>query len=474
MAIYHLNARVGSRSSGQSAAAKFAYICREGRYADGKRVDKEELVHADSGNMPAWAKENPALYWHSADLYERSNGRLFQQVEIALPVELSDKERLQLAREFALALSTTEAGPLPYTFAVHRGKGKNGKGANPHAHIIVSERVGDGYDRTPETWFKRAADTKKQTPELGGAKKSAAFQPREWLGEVRELWATRANGALDLAGKEERIDHRSYAAQGIEQLPTIHEGPNARQLHEAGRLTTDRVALNAEIREVNDKLAGELADIRTQSDLAQKQLDLLMEEIEQGALIEAQEQPAKERAAEAAIRAKREADREAFKAEAARKAEEAKLIEPATTTNAALVAIANRIEQGDTARVPVSRQEAAMFADAMFGAGISGRLHGQGRGNNWLKNFEEGMRHQVGQNRSPNIKELANIEVSRTKTGFEYAIIAIKDKVTEFVAYLRGAAANQLDWDTKVLKSRAKQIEQPSQSRQRKDNSLGK
>jgi MobA/MobL family protein len=187
MAIYHLNARVGSRSSGQSAAAKFAYICREGRYADGKttRVDKEELVHAESRNMPAWAEKNPALYWQSADLYERANGRLFQQVEIALPVELSGEEQIQLAQKFALALSATEAGPLPYSFAVHRGKGEN-----PHAHIIVSERVCDGYDRTPETWFKRAADTKKQTPELGGAKKSAAFQPREWLGEVREPWAT--------------------------------------------------------------------------------------------------------------------------------------------------------------------------------------------------------------------------------------------------------------------------------------------
>jgi MobA/MobL family len=386
-----------------------------------------------------------------------------------LPVELSGEEQIQLAQEFALALSATEAGPLPYSFAVHRGKGKN-----PHAHIIVSERVCDGHDRAAETWFKRAVDTKKQTPELGGAKKSAAFQPREWLGEVRELWATRANDALKLAGKEARIDHRSHAARGIEQIPTVHEGPNVRQLVKDKRLTTDRVALTSEIREVNDKLAGELAEIRTQSDLAQKQLDLLMEEIERGALIEAQEQAPKERAAEAAIRAKREADRAAFKAEAARKAEEAKLIEPATTTNAALVLIADRIEQRGTERVPVSRQEAAIFIEAMFGVGLPGRLHGQGRGDNFLKSFEEGMRHQVGQNRSPKIKGFANIEIGWTANGFEYAITAIKDKVTEFVAYLRGAAANQLDWDTKVLKSRSKQIEQPSQSRQRKDNSLGR
>jgi hypothetical protein len=98
------------------------------------------------------------------------------------------------------------------------------------------------------------------------------------------------------------------------------------------------------------------------------------------------------------------------------------------------------------------------------------------QGDNFLKSFEEGMRHQVGQNRSSNIKGFANIEIGWTAKGFEYAITAIKDKVTEFVAYLRGAAANQLDWDTKVLKSRSKQIEQPAQSRQRepKANSLGR
>jgi hypothetical protein len=101
-------------------------------------------------------------------------------------------------------------------------------------------------------------------------------------------------------------------------------------------------------------------------------------------------------------------------------------------------------------------------------------LHGQGRGYNFLKNLEDGGRLPVGKTlRSDDLKELANIEVSRTKTGFECAITAIKDKVTEFVAYLRGAAASQLDWDTKVLKSRSKQIEQPSQSRKR-DNSLGR
>jgi hypothetical protein len=248
MAIYHLSAKVGSRSTGQSAAAKFAYICREGRYTEDRHdVDNRELVHAESGMMPEWADEAPARYWQSADLYERANGRLFQQVEFALPRELDREAQIELARKFADELSNTEHGFLPYTFAVHAGKGEN-----PHAHIMLSERVHDGHDRTPETWFKRAAVGDK-APELGGAKKTNAFQGREWIDELRELWAVRANQALAREGHEDRIDHRSHADRGLQQIPTVHEGPNVRQMHARG-LPGERMMLNQQVREANEEL----------------------------------------------------------------------------------------------------------------------------------------------------------------------------------------------------------------------------
>lgn len=249
MAIYHLSAKVGSRSTGQSAAAKFAYICREERYRE-KCLDaeKRELVHAESGMMPEWAEKSPALYWKSADLYERANGRLFQQVEFALPRELDRAAQIELARHFAEELTNTKDGFLPYTLAIHSGKGEN-----PHAHLMVSERVHDGHERSPETWFKRAA-TGDKPPELGGAKKTNAFQGREWIDQVREQWAARANRSLELAGREERIDHRSHADRGFQQIPTVHEGPNVRQMHARG-LPGATVELNNEIRAVNAELS---------------------------------------------------------------------------------------------------------------------------------------------------------------------------------------------------------------------------
>ena len=84
MAVYHLKMSVGSRAGGQSARAKSDYIEREGRY----EREREELEHSESGNMPKWAKDDPRSYWAAADEYERANGRLYREVQFALPKEL--------------------------------------------------------------------------------------------------------------------------------------------------------------------------------------------------------------------------------------------------------------------------------------------------------------------------------------------------------------------------------------------------
>ena len=115
MAIYHLDVKTGTHGGGQSARAKYDYLGREGRYSK----DAEELEHRESGNLPAWAQEDPRAYWEAADEHERVNGRLFQQVEVALPVELDERQRLELARSFAERLTKEER--LPYTLAIHRG-----------------------------------------------------------------------------------------------------------------------------------------------------------------------------------------------------------------------------------------------------------------------------------------------------------------------------------------------------------------
>ena len=114
MAIYHLNVKTGSKAKGQSAKAKSDYITRDCKY----KYDRDEVLHNSSGNMPEWAESDPASYWTAADTYERKNGSLFREVEFALPVELDQKQQIDLARKFALEIGE---GQLPFTLAIHRG-----------------------------------------------------------------------------------------------------------------------------------------------------------------------------------------------------------------------------------------------------------------------------------------------------------------------------------------------------------------
>ena len=222
MAIYHLTAKTVSRGESASAAVRSDYIERSGRYAS----DHAELLHKGHGNMPAWAEAAPRNYWEAADAHERANGRLFKQLEFALPKELSTAQQTALAYSFCRDMARTKDGPLPYSFAIHKGHDKE----NPHCHLMVSERVNDGVARDASLWFKRAA----QDPAKGGAKKTLELRPREWLLQCRELWAERANHMLRLAGHKIRIDHRTLKAQGIDREPTTHLGPNVAAMERKG------------------------------------------------------------------------------------------------------------------------------------------------------------------------------------------------------------------------------------------------
>ena len=227
VAVYHLKVGFGSRASGQSASAKSDYIEREGRY----ERDREELEHTEHGHMPAWAQDDPHAYWQAADAHERANGRLYSEVQFALPRELDAAGRRALAGAFAERVCGGER--LPYTLALHRG-GPDGE--NPHAHLMFSERGNDGIARDAAQWFKRHNPT---APERGGARKSRAAKAGDWLDTTRQAWEQAANRALAQAGRAERIDGRSLAdrrevahrdgdlerAAELSREPNVHLGP---------------------------------------------------------------------------------------------------------------------------------------------------------------------------------------------------------------------------------------------------------
>ena len=275
MAVFHLKVSVGSRNGGQSAVAKADYIEREGRY----EKDREELEHRESDHMPEWAEEDPRSYWEAADEHERANGSLFREITFALPKELNEGQRRELASGFAAGV--TEGERLPYTLAIHRGDGEN-----PHAHLMISERANDGIERSREQWFRRY---NAKAPEKGGAKKSRTMMSREWVKDTREAWAREANKALERAGCGERIDHRSLAerrdeaersgdlerAAELSRKPNVHLGAQAYRagelerrdeaersgvLERAERVEKDNEALRQErdglIERIKEKIAG--------------------------------------------------------------------------------------------------------------------------------------------------------------------------------------------------------------------------
>jgi hypothetical protein len=224
-AVYHLSFGSGSRAAGASAKNTHDYVVREDQYAG---LDRDPAIYTESGHMPSWAGEDPAAFWDAADLYERQNGRLYVSADFALPRDLDVEDQIQLARQFACDL--TEDERLPYTLAVHAGRDRDGQSHNPHAHLMLSERRNDGMTRSREHWFRRANS---RDPERGGAPKTRHFHGRQWVEDARERWATLTNEALERAGRTERVDHRSYERQGIEQKPGSHYGPGA--VHISGR-----------------------------------------------------------------------------------------------------------------------------------------------------------------------------------------------------------------------------------------------
>ena len=111
MASYHCTMKPGPKGKGAKHAD---YIAREGRYASAGHADYiaregnfgkyEDLVHCESGNMPEWA-DNPKEFWRAAEEFERANGRIYREIEVAIPNELTAKQQIEL--------NETHIDPIP-------------------------------------------------------------------------------------------------------------------------------------------------------------------------------------------------------------------------------------------------------------------------------------------------------------------------------------------------------------------------
>lgn len=107
----------------------------------------------------------------------------------------------------------------------------------------------------------------------------------EFLLELREAWATKVNQAFEELEMEERIDHRSYKDQGVDLIPTVHEGKavtieekKRKEEYEQKLANGEKAVLqHTEIRDLNNQIREHNQEIRIIAEM--KKLRTRMEEI---------------------------------------------------------------------------------------------------------------------------------------------------------------------------------------------------
>ena len=258
MAIYHLSIKIISRGKGKSAVAASAYRSGEkikNEY-DGVVHDftrKGGIAHTEillPQNAPQEFSDRGTL-WNSVEKIEKSkNSQLAREIEIALPKELDREKQIELVREYVKE-NFVKVG-MCADIALHD---KND--GNPHAHILLTMRPLN----EDKTWG--AKSKKEYVLDKNGEKvklKNGNYKTRkidtvDWNEQEkaehwRKAWADMTNKYLEENNIQEKINHRSYQRQGIEQIPTIHLGVSASQMEKKG-ITTDRGNINREIKHQN-------------------------------------------------------------------------------------------------------------------------------------------------------------------------------------------------------------------------------
>ena len=332
MAIYHLEAKIVSRGAGRSAVAAAAYLScsRMLNEYDGVQHDytRKQGLEWRQVFLPATAPtewQDRETLWNAVEETENAkDSRLAREFIVALPIELNREEQIELLQEFIREQFVADG--MCADAAIH-----DTDGHNPHAHILLTVRpldeqgkwqyktekeylcVRDGEERGFTAAEFRTAQNEgweKQYPYKVGKKKvymtpsaaeaqglvradkhpkstrygrqnpiSERWNSEEQLVAWRAAWDDVSNRYLERAGREERIDHRSNAARGLDELPTIHEGVTACAMERKG-IISDRCELNRQIKADNALLRELKAEIKKLAALVARTVPAIAEGLE--------------------------------------------------------------------------------------------------------------------------------------------------------------------------------------------------
>lgn len=251
------------RSAGQSAIAAAAYRAGERLYSDyyGEYSDytkKGGVIYSEIILPPHAPPEyqDRATLWNAVEHAERhKKAQLAYSFDIALQNELTMVENIELAREF-VQRCFVEKGMVA-DLAIHQPDKGDGGIPNPHFHVLTTMRPINPDGTWGQKQKREYLVDKNGDPVLdsNGKPKFNAVATTDWhcpetLEAWRKAWCEMVNEAFEQNGITERIDNRSYERQGLDLIPTIHEGPTVRQM-EAKGIKTDKGELNRWIKATN-------------------------------------------------------------------------------------------------------------------------------------------------------------------------------------------------------------------------------
>ena len=254
--IYHFNATYVRASKGKCAVASAAYQSAERIYDErlGRTFsykNKEEVIYSEimlPKNAPERLKDRSVLWNEVERVNKASNARYARQFNIALPKELTIEQNKELARDY-IQKNFVDRGMVA-DWSLHVKKD------NPHIHVMTTMR-GFNEDGTWAPNEKRGyaldangnkipvIDPKTGKQKIGARnrkiwkrenKKLNDWDTKKVFYEWRKNWADTCNEYVKrIDPKIEQISHLSYEKQGIEKIPTIHEGYAARRMEAEGK-----------------------------------------------------------------------------------------------------------------------------------------------------------------------------------------------------------------------------------------------
>ena len=295
IALFHFHVTQIKRSAGQSAVAAAAYRAGEKLHSEyyGEISDytRKGGVICSEILLPSHAPPEYAdreTLWNAVEKAERGKkAQLAYSFDIALQNEFSMQENIDLARQFLLDNFVSRG--MVTDFAVHQSDKEDGSISNPHFHVMCPIRpieLDGRWGNKQRREYVLDEHGERVLDEAGNyvfnAISTTDWGKPETLEAWRHAWAEMCNAKFAEKGFDCRIDHRSFARQGVEQIPTQHEGPTVRAM-EAKGIRTDKCDLNrfirktnALLREAKEKIAaliGWLKDVK--AELAKPQPPML-------------------------------------------------------------------------------------------------------------------------------------------------------------------------------------------------------